>query len=285
MDFKVNVEVVRQQRRWGIIKKQCSKCKQFKGLEDFFKGKSLHGRRSQCKDCENKQKGYKKKIGKPKLLQIEIDGIFIYHKECGDCKLIKSLDDFYYSKNGLGNRKSECKTCSYKRVSDWIYKNKDRNLNNRNAWDEKNKDKLKLYYQNQKQETKKARYQRREAYKRNLPSTLTDSQLIDIMKRFNYSCCLTGDPDIHLDHFIALSTGFGGTVYENMVPLSSKLNLSKSNKNPLDWFHENKERFNLDENKFNELIVYLSEINKLSVPEYINYINGCYNRNLTKKTL
>jgi hypothetical protein len=126
---------------------------------------------------------------------------------------------------------------------------------------------------------------RRQARKRALPDTLTVEQTSVILERFG-GCVFTGSEDFQLDHVIPLAVGHGGTTKENMVPLRSDLNMSKSNRNIFEWFASNKERFNLDQTKFDELIEYLANLNEMTVEEYRDYVYWCHEnpRELTEDT-
>lgn len=82
----------------------------------------------------------------------------------------------------------------------------------------------------------KVSWQKREAKKRTLPRTLTSSQWKAILSHFDNKCAYCGEPltKAEQEHFIPLSKG-GGYTKNNIVPACAKCNLSKSNKNPLDW--------------------------------------------------
>jgi hypothetical protein len=96
--------------------KVCSKCKQWKPLEEYHKKKtSKDGRRSHCKECTNKTS-----IRKPR---VEIkEGM----KKCIQCGAWKPLDEFNKDKKHKDGRRSECKECTkkyIKRCSE-VYKEK-----------------------------------------------------------------------------------------------------------------------------------------------------------------
>lgn len=54
-------------------------------------------------------------------------------KTCKDCKIPKSLDDYYISKKAIDGKRGMCKECDKKR---------------KREWDAKNPEKKKLYYRN-----------------------------------------------------------------------------------------------------------------------------------------
>ena len=119
--------------------------------------------------------------------------------------------------------------------------------------------------------------QRRRARKLALPYDLTAEQQADINATFGNACALTGEPiDLHLDHVIPISVGHGGTTYGNMIPLSATLNTSKNASHLFEWFEANRERFNLSQRKFDELIEYLAQVNEMTTQEYRAYVDWCF---------
>lgn len=87
---------------------------------------------------------------------------------------------------------------------------------------------------------------------------------------------LTGESVYHLDHVIPLTAGHGGTTYENIVPLRADLNISKHNACIFKWFADNRERFDLSQRKFDELIEYLADINEVTTKEYEEFVYWCH---------
>lgn len=119
--------------------------------------------------------------------------------------------------------------------------------------------------------------QRRRARKAMLPDTLNEEQYSSILDHFDGGCALTGKKaDLHMDHVVPLAVGHGGTIYGNVIPLDGDLNNNKRTQCIFDWFYENKERFNLEQRKFDELIEYLAEINGMSTTEYEEYVRWCH---------
>ncbi|MED3182042.1 hypothetical protein P4305_18730 [Bacillus thuringiensis] len=106
-----------------------------------------------------------------------------------------------------------------------------------------------------------------------MPKTLKPN---DVSTLLNCGCALTGDmDDIHLDHFIPLSWGHGGTVIENMIPLNGTLNLSKSDRNPFEWIKREDIREIVDMAKWYETIEYLAKLNGMTAKEYEEYVYWC----------
>ena len=65
-------------------------------------------------------------------------------RKCSDCKIIKSIDQFYKdSRRKIGIR-YECKKCSSKKSLDYRLKNKDKMIQNSKKWKKENPEKLKI---------------------------------------------------------------------------------------------------------------------------------------------
>jgi hypothetical protein len=123
----------------------------------------------------------------------------------------------------------------------------------------------------------KLAFQKRAARKRNLIDDLTKNDLSLIMYKFNNQCALTGaDNNLHLDHVIPLSIGRGGTYLGNIIPLRGDLNLSKNNHNIFEWFEANRQRFELSQDRFDNLIAWLASANAMTVEEYRDYVYWCH---------
>jgi len=124
---------------------------------------------------------------------------------------------------------------------------------------------------------------KRRAKKLKLPNDLTSEVVTSIMEHFDHSCVLTGDKEnLHLDHVIPLNIEEGGHVYWNVVPLRADLNMSKGHKNLFTWFYANKERFNLEQERFDDLIKYLASHFDES-PEYYHMLTDAYFGNYKTK--
>lgn len=109
-----------------------------------------------------------------------------------------------------------------------------------------------------------------------LPNTFTEDEYNDVLMYFG-GCALTSEKeDIQIDHVIPIATGKGGTTKENIVPLVKRLNNSKKDANVFEWFTKNKNRFNLHQEKFDDMIKYLSELNGMTVEDYRDYVYKCH---------
>ncbi|MFE7816725.1 hypothetical protein ACFU1R_00850 [Priestia megaterium] len=127
--------------------------------------------------------------------------------------------------------------------------------------------------------------QRRRARLKKLPYNLTTEQTLNILKHFNGCAISNLDEDTHLDHFICLATGYGGTTIGNMLPIAASLNISKNYYNPFEWVQRKDVIAKLDCKKWKAALKYLAELNGMTVKEYREYVNYCYSypRDLLKE--
>lgn len=277
-----------------VLGKKCTKCDEWRSLEDGFYNKKdgLGGKQPKCKECCSESNGVLKIV---KLTERFIDGSLKGGKECTKCGVWNPLEGgFYKQKGGLGNKSSQCKECREKSNGIWKEKNKEkikRTLNkwyieNKEAileksrdWHEKNKERkaeLMRKWRQGNPEKIKLKDQKRRARKKALPDDFTYEQLTEVLKQFDYGCALTGYSDIHWDHVIPLSIGHRGTTHGNMIPLRSDLNMSKKDNNIFEWFETNRQRFELSQAKFDRLIEWLAAANEMTVEEYRDYVNWCH---------
>lgn len=93
---------------------------------------------------------------------------------------------------------------------------------------------------------------------------------------FGGRCVFTGSLKYALDHVIPVVSGHGGTYYGNLIPLRKDLNSSKNDKNIFEWFEANRQRFELDQSRFDSLIAKLAEQNDMTTEEYREYVYWCH---------
>jgi hypothetical protein len=281
-----------------IVAKVCTQCNESKTLDEFCIRKAgLGGRDATCKICGVKRSTARYNANKEPFLersrkqqdlrrQQKDDqlgpiptwrgltgkrnrmGVAYYEEVCGEilakcctkCGEVKKLDDFAVLKLGLGGRVSVCKEC---RVREY-------ELNRQYEVERV------LKHQRDNPEKNKLRQHRRRARKKSLPSDFTDEQRTKTIEYFG-GCALTGASEIHWDHVIPLASGHGGTTFGNMIPLRSDLNNSKNDANLFEWFCVNKERYNLSQERFNDLIIWLAQVNGMTVEKYREYVYKCFN--------
>ena len=118
---------------------------------------------------------------------------------------------------------------------------------------------------------------RRRARKYSLPDTLTFEEYSKTLDYFGNSCALTGSTeDLTKEHAIPIAIGHGGTVFENCYPLRSDLNSSKNDNNIFEWFEANRQRFELSQERFDNLIAYIASANAMTVEEYRDHVYWCH---------
>jgi hypothetical protein len=184
----------------------------------------------------------------------------IVAKVCTKCRVAKTLEDFTHNKHTLGGREPTCKSC----LSAHRDLNKECISARHHKWYINNYDKTVIIEL------------RRRARKKLLPDYFTVTQKREILKYFG-GCVLTGDStEIHWDHVIPISIGHVGTTYGNMVPLRADLNLSKNDSNIFEWFEANRQRFELSQEHFDNLIYWLASANAMTVEEYRDYVYWCH---------
>ncbi|WP_427050384.1 hypothetical protein [Paenibacillus sp. TC-CSREp1] len=212
-------------------------------------------------------------------------------KACKLCGEFKTFDQYGVQKNVKDGRKSRCKTCLAELSRKYNTDNPDKRRNAERNWRESNPDKVRdmakrsrtkhadsyrerlRRWKTDNKERVAVNHQRRRAMKRSLRDDYTDRQRVIILEVFD-GCALSGSRDnVHLDHFIALDTGHGGTWCGNMIPLKETLNLSKGAKNPFEWV---KGRTDIDLTRFWLAVDILAAVNEMTREEYVLYVYFCY---------
>jgi hypothetical protein len=193
--------------------------------------------------------------------------IELFYKKCHGCGEVQQVKKFTKKKGSLFGLYTRCNTCQAAKLREY--------LNNSSEAREK----FKLHskkWQLKNREKMKRLYHRRLARKRNLPDDLTAAQLAYTLYEFDDMCAFTGDRNTHLDHVIPLAVGHGGTTYGNMIPLRADLNLSKNDRNIFEWFEANRQRFELSQERFDNLIAWLASANAMTIEEYRDHVYWCH---------
>ena len=234
-----------------IVSKECKTCGEIKDLSEFNRQKGgVGGKRSRCRKCTNE---YLKEDRKKNPLKYNSKHRIEYRK--------KYFETYYAENSTTIKNRSRVFYYSHRNDKDFIKKRAD----NKKRWARENPEMITL--QNH----------RRMARKRNLPNDFTESDMQETLKKFEGKCALTGEEcDIHWDHVIPLSTGHGGTVSWNMLPIKSSLNVSKGDRHIIEWFEDNKNVYNLSETRLRESFEYLANLKGVSVESYIKYIDWCF---------
>lgn len=240
------------------------------------------------------------RVGTRKSYEDEKGNKFV---DCTHCGEIKAIDNFgkNSNKSAFMGIECKCKKCRYEYHKEKGYdhtkyyyyeSNKERYIDNAKRFRENNPEKCKEYtrkwvsnnpekvkekrlkYARNNKEVVNAGTNRYRARKASLPDTLTSEQA----KLLGDKCILTGSSDIHLDHVIPLSTGYGGTTYENIIPLKAELNRSKHDRNIFEWALQNHRQLGFTMSKFNQAITEVASRNGMTLKEYREYVYKCHDK-------
>lgn len=243
--------------------KKCNKCGEVKVVnsDNFYKKSGgKYGVDAVCKPC---QKEYQKEYSKKNKEKLKTKARKRYKEN-------KSYFEQYYENNKekiLQERKryrKENKESLIVYHREYRSKNKEKISDYKSIWRRVNSNKVNISNQ------------RRKARLRELPHDFTASEEKEMFNYFKNSCCLSGcKENIQLDHALPLNKG-GGTTKQNMIPLNATLNASKMDSNLFEWYEDNKERFNLSDERFYKTIKYLAEMNDMDIGDYIDYYNERY---------
>jgi hypothetical protein len=207
-----------------------------------------------------------------------------------NCQEWKPLDEFSFRDSKKGTRNSHCKYCKSvykkgwdasnteynqayhqerkqvrnKQAREWKQNNPERNKEITSLWKINNREKSRLYDH------------RRRARIACLPYDFTDEQADEVLNIFDGKCPWTSSTDIQFDHVIPIAIGHGGTTLGNMIPMRSDLNNSKNDSNVFEWFEANRQRFELSQERFDNIIDYLASANAMTVEEYRAHVNWCH---------
>jgi len=198
-------------------------------------------------------------------------------RKCYKCHEVKEKKFFYKDSTRASGVNPKCKTCTNRDNKAKRRMPERRDLEVRRIWAEKNRERLQEYDRQWREDNRdkhNAKEARRRARKRELPDSLTGEEYSEIKERFFNLCSICENDFEHMDHFIPLASGHGGTYYGNMVPMCSKCNTSKRDSNPFEWAKSLTEK---QRKNFDTLIHYLSGVNKYSsVSDYEAYVHKCF---------
>lgn len=248
-----------------IQSKSCHKCRNTKELSEFYEIKE-GGYYCYCKSCCREQRNVAirqrailegrefRTRSKPAAIIVLKEGV--QAKSCQDCGLVKPLDDFYTHSTGTGGRLPYCRVCKYRRG-------------------------LKEYEANKQGYIRRSKRSghRRRANMKHLPCEWSEIEESSVLRSFHHKCALTNSDEtlgIDMDHVIPLSIGHGGTYVGNVIPLGQSINRSKNAGNIFDWFEANRQRFELDQSRFDSLVAKLAEQNGLTSEEFREYTDWCF---------
>ena len=197
-------------------------------------------------------------------------------KKCGKCGrwLVANTANFHRNKCGKYGLGSQCKECRKQYRKQWRENNKDKTTEYNKQYCQNNKEKIaklkKRYYEANKDKRAEYHKQYREANKTKIAehkkqynqspqgqvlafnrrqrrrtkeeqqgTGITKDQWLEMMKFFDWKCAyseerLTKDTR-SIDHIVPLNSD-GDNMIWNMVPMLRNLNISKHDKDMLEWY-------------------------------------------------
>lgn len=186
-------------------------------------------------------------------------------KTCTKCTQELPLSAFGRSGKAKDGLRSRCKLCRSDEKREYYARNRERLRKYNARWSRQNRDYL------------NAAGRRRYAIITSLPDVMSNEDREEVMRRYDYACCLTGEQNSHsgvqIDHVIPFNIGHGGSVPYNVWPIAGYLNQSKGDSNVFTWArsHPDVDRF-----RFRAAIIELSKRAGLSPDEYEAFVNWCH---------
>lgn len=252
--------------------RKCTECGEVKPLDEFVRASSKkNGKSAKCKECNRKWRQENRELTKrshDKWVEENIERVRENGKRWRqeNRKHLKDKAREYWESISQEKRE-EINAKTRIRYKENIIFERERN---------------KKYRQKNPLNVLKRKHIRR-AKQKSLVSNLTDRQTKQLLHTFDNSCALTGlEDDVHIEHFIPLSWGHGGTYIGNVYPMDGSLNLSKFTNNPFDWIKREEIKQKVDLERWEKLISYLSEMNNLTTSEFEQFVYWC---NSNKRTI
>lgn len=214
-------------------------------------------------------------------------------KSCFQCKNIVQEDEVIHFAYYFQNSDWEvCKTCFHEicievieHLNSFYPKMKEKYPH----WDERKLFERQLndqIYTKFRDQIRKAEYSKaRSDLSKHLIKYLSKSEIKRL--KSEATCALTGvSENLTLDHFIPLNWGHGGTYHGNIYFVTRKLNGSKRNENPFEWIRFASDRYEeIDLKLWRKLVEKLATLNKLSIPEFKDYVYWCEENKRTSQEL
>jgi hypothetical protein len=261
-----------------IIAKVCKKCGEIKTIDDYTNAKKgLGNKDAKCRTC---------KIEIKKEWQKQNPNYDKQYYEENKTRILLYQENYQREfRDDVAERQRKWKKNNSERVREyklkWRIENKEQERARSRAFYDSNQKRERLRYQEwRKNNPEKVRLkdQRRRARKASLPNDLTIERYTnETLPHFENACAFTGRTDnLEMDHAIPISIGHGGTTFENCYPMANGLNQSKGNKNIFEWFEANRQRFNLEQERFDRLVEWLGKANGMTAEEYRAYVYECH---------
>lgn len=139
-----------------MIKRTCTQCGEAKPLDCFHNAKrGKYGKQPKCKECKSSyckesfslkmhEKRKQREHDKQEALSLAERGL----KECGSCKTVKLLDDFYNNSSKHLGKTSRCKSCDLEGKKADYLKHREKRLAAAKARQDSNPESRKRYLKN-----------------------------------------------------------------------------------------------------------------------------------------
>lgn len=197
-------------------------------------------------------------------------------KVCTGCGKPKPFTEYYKHRQCKDGYRPSCKECIAAYGKKYREENREACLQRTKDWTERNKERHTAYqkkWYRENFESERIKWERRRTIKMRLKYEFDAHTSIRIRKYTNRRCAITGSDKTHLDHFIPMNTGHGGTYEGNLILLSDELNLSKGTRNPFEWA----ETLTDDQRtRFDKVVEYLADLNGLTVSDYREFVFWCF---------
>jgi len=273
------IEQVKKHGRWETIfftdengemkARQCARCKEIKSANDFGQKEAGFMKRSSiCFCCSRKQDKEWKSSNKEKMKERSKE----YYEKNKEKVAIRFKK--YYNENkehlrelGLNN----------------YWKNREKRIEQHREWCANNLEHRRKYRRDNIE--KYRNHNRRYVAKKNkLPNDLTNEGFKQLLEIQSSKCILTlNDKNLHLEHFLPVSIGYGGTTFGNCYYMDGLLNQSKGNRNPFEWVETQSE--DIQKRFYCLLVPMMAKRNNMSVKEFENYVNHCFENPRTLEEL
>lgn len=207
-------------------------------------------------------------------LALEKSSLF---KKCNMCLQHLSLEKFGRKAKGYLGVKARCKECLNKQQKKFYsesseyrkyqkeYTNEWRNNNKKRASEIAMKNKI----------ARKGQKIRRRTLKSYLPNDLTAKDLSSLLDGYS--------DNYHIDHFLPLSIGHGGTYLGNLIVVPQNWNVTKSAKNPFEWCNEYLN--DQDKDVYMSKVLDLATLNNMTLDEFKEFTYWCFDNPRTIEDL
>jgi hypothetical protein len=251
----------------NIVAKKCtSYCGEVKPLEAFGNmKKGLGGKHPRCKECKAKETRKFNKENPDKKAEHDRN-YYLNNKEKVNeynrnwAKENRGEERREYERERRNNPEIHKRRLAWRRK--WAMENKEIEYERTRKWRKENKDAITIHGL------------KRRSLIKNLPFELDKEGLKNLLEIQDGVCVLSDSTKTNLEHFIPVSSGHGGTTFENCYYMDETLNLSKGAKNPFEWVETQSE--DIQERFYMVLVPMMAERNNMNIEEFEAYVNECF---------